>query len=61
MSVYQTKRITRSKAKALAMERILRASDELLSTIMSDMLEERLYNCRIVPDGEENDEEELGL
>lgn len=61
MGVYATKRITRSKARELAIQRVMHASDELLSTIMSDMLEERLYNCRIVPDGEENDEEELGL
>jgi hypothetical protein len=59
MSVYTTIRITRGKAMALVLERLANCSDAELADWAGDVLEERMYNCRIVPDGEENDEERL--
>ena len=61
MGAYSTRRITRSTARKLALERVLTASDDLLRRIMDELLEERLYNCQIVDDNEYNDEKELGL
>jgi hypothetical protein len=61
MSAYTTIRITRSKARMLAVAAVMGADDEVLENIMDDILRERLYNCRIVPDGTEHDEAEAGL
>lgn len=58
MSAYTTLRITRSTALALALEYLLRAPDEAIARLMDSMLEERLYNCTVVPDGSENDDAE---
>lgn len=61
MSAYSTVRITRSKARQMALGHIHLANDELLEQVMDFILRQRLYNCRIVPDGAENDEEEIGV
>lgn len=59
MGAYSTLRITRSKAMAIVLERLASVSDEQLAKWASDVLEQKLFNCRIVPDGEENDEDAL--
>jgi hypothetical protein len=61
MSAYTTLKITRSKARMLAVAAVMGANDEVLENIMDDILRERLYNCRIVDDGAQNDEAEAGL
>lgn len=61
MSAYTTLKITRSKAKLLAVAAVMAANDEELEAIVDSVLRERLYNCRIVNDDEANDEAEAGL
>ena len=61
MSAYTTLKITRSRARMVAMNYIMAAPDPLLERILDDILHERLYNCRIVEDDAENDEAEAGL
>lgn len=57
MSAYSTLRITRSKAKEYIVAKVLsELSDEELSDVMDKFLYDRLYNCVIVADdSEEND------
>ena len=61
MSAYSTIRITRAKAKAMTIAYILEygCHDEMLRNFCDEILHDRLYNVRIVDDGEENDEERL--
>lgn len=58
MSAYTTLDITRSKAKQLMVNKILgEITDEELEEFLDKLLESRLYNSNIVPDGfEENDD-----
>lgn len=58
MSAYTSLRITRSKAKLELMNSLLRDTDDkLLEEFMDRLLEPRLYNAVIVPDGEQNDDD----
>jgi DNA-binding TFAR19-related protein (PDSD5 family) len=61
MSAYTTIKIRRSKARVMAVEAVMNASDEILENIMDDILRERLYNCRVVEEDAANDEAEAGL
>ena len=57
MSAYTSLRITRSKAKQVAVEWFLNAiNDEKLEEFMDCVLEHRLYNAVIVPDDDPNDD-----
>lgn len=58
MSAYSTLKITRSEARRQALATVLTAEDSVLADIMDAVLRERLYNCRIVDDGAENDDAE---
>ena len=57
MSAYSTLKITRIKAKELLVKKILGdISDDSLEEFMDELLSPQLYNCVIVPDHhEEND------
>jgi len=58
MSAYATINITRSKAMKIWLEKFTNGlSDEELEEFMDNQLESRLYNCRIVPDHCDNDNE----
>lgn len=60
MSAFTTLRVSRSKAKELILRKIFDGmSDEELEHQVDAILEDRLYNCRIVGDGERNDHGEL--
>ena len=59
MSAFSTLRIRRSKARTMAMEAVMNSCDELLARILDDLLQERLYNCRVVDEHEEHDEDRL--
>jgi hypothetical protein len=57
MGAHSTINITRSKAKELFLAKLLGdISDEELEDFMDKILDERLYNCNIVPDDCENDD-----
>lgn len=61
MSAYNTLYITESKAKQLLFKKLYGdVSFETLEKFMDELLEPRLYNARIVPDGSENDNNEVG-
>ena len=58
MSAYTSLRVTRSKAKQELMNWLLRDTDDKrLEEFMDRMLEPRLYNAVIVPDGDPNDDD----
>lgn len=57
MSAYSTLLITRSKAKQVVFDRLLNISDQELEEMMDRILDERLYNSRIVSDDEPNDDD----
>lgn len=61
MSAYSTLRISRTRAKLMVIEYISRygCNDSMLESFCDELLHERLYNVRIVDDGEENDENRL--
>jgi hypothetical protein len=60
MSAYTTLKITRTKAILLLMSKLNGGpSDEMLEDFLDGLLRERLYNARIVPDGEENDDDQV--
>jgi hypothetical protein len=59
MGAYSTLRVTRSKAIRMLLEHVMGASNEVLGRWMDDILRDRLYNCTVVDDGDENDEERL--
>jgi len=61
MGAYSTLNITRSKALAVWRTHITNdPTDDELETFMDTVLAERLYNCRIVADGDEyNNDDEL--
>lgn len=57
MGAYSTLNITRSKAITLYLEKLGGISDEELEEFVDKILEDKLYNCNIVPDHcEENDD-----
>lgn len=57
MSAYSTINITRGKAMKTWLEKFANGlSDEELERFMDEELDSRLYNCRIVPDHCENDD-----
>jgi len=59
MGAYSTLNITRSKAISTIVANVLGGLEDFeLENMMDDLLEDRLYNCTIVPDHcEENDDE----
>ncbi len=62
MSAYSTLCITRARARELFMAQMLggQIPDAVLERFLDDLLEPRLYNARIVPDGtEQNDDHVL--
>jgi hypothetical protein len=61
MSAYSTIRITRSRAKLMTIEYITKhgCHDAMLESFCDEILSERLYHVRIVPDGEENDDDRI--
>lgn len=60
MSAYTTINITRSKALQLIIEKMGGISDEELEEFIDKILEDKLYNCNIVPDHCDNDDCLLG-
>lgn len=52
MSAYGTLKITRSRAKLEVMSKLFNMSDRELEHLMDQILEPRLYNCRVVDDCE---------
>ena len=58
MSAYSTLMISETKAKLLLLEEVLgrEPDNKELEAFMDRHLEDRLYNCRIVPDDEPNDD-----
>jgi len=61
MGAYSTLNITRSRALQIVTERLMDGVDDnFLERAMDKILEPRLYNCRIVADGDEyNNDDEL--
>lgn len=60
MGAYSTLNITRSSAIKQILSYVATADTETLEHMMDAVLEDRLYNCRIVPDDwNENDDEVL--
>ena len=60
MSAYSTIYITRSKAKSLLLESIMCSlCDSTLETFMNKLLQDRLYECKIVDDSYDNNEDNL--
>lgn len=59
MGAFTTLRLTRSTAQAMLLGAVIRASDNLLEFMVDAILRDRLYNCSIVADGEENDDDQL--
>ena len=58
MGAHSTLRVTRSRAIAeLAKALLGDVTDERLEKFMDDLLDERLYNAIIVPDGEPNNDD----
>jgi len=57
MSAYSTLTITRETAINKILAFVLQAENKELERLLDAVLEDRLYNCRIVPnDCEENDD-----
>jgi len=59
MGVLSTLTISRSKAMELVLDYLAHASNRQLGEMANIPLESRLHNCRVVPDGEPNDDERL--
>ena len=61
MSAYSTLNITETKAKLMMLESLLgRDPDWMeLEAFMDDQLKDLLYNCRVVPDDEPNDDDAI--
>lgn len=60
MSAYTTLRITRTRAKAYVLDRLMRMDDSGLEAMLDVALEERLYRAQIVSDDDEyNDDGHL--
>lgn len=55
MSVYSTLRLTRNKVKELIFDKLCNVTDEELEEVADAILRERLYNCRIVDNLVDND------
>lgn len=60
MSAFSTLKITRGRAYRLVLDHLaVGLSDDDLEAMCDRILEGRLYNCRIVDDGQENDDGQL--
>lgn len=59
MGAYTSIRITRSAAKKYMMERLFNIQDSQLEDFMDAELNDRLYDCVIVNDEDENDDDLL--
>jgi hypothetical protein len=59
MGVYSTLHITESKAKEKVIEYLEKCSMEELGNFMDVVLEKRLYNCTIVPDDTEGNDDSV--
>lgn len=60
MGAYSTIRVSRRKAKEILLEHLAGdVTDEILKAFMDDWLDDGLRNCRIVPDDEMNDDDEV--
>jgi len=60
MSAYTTLNITRSKAKEIFIQKVLGGiSDDELEELLDKVLEDRLYNANIVPDGDEDNDDSI--
>jgi len=58
MGYCSTINVTRTKAKEYLIHKLMSASDYHLGVMMDSFLDERCYNCQIVnDDNEENDNE----
>lgn len=57
MGAHSTINVTRSKARSAVIEHVLRAGDEELERLLDRVLDEQLYNCRIVSDGDEDNQD----
>lgn len=57
MGAYSTIHLTRAKAKQLVLDRLCDLSDYELAEIVDVIIRESLYNCRIVEDAAENDDD----
>lgn len=58
MSAYSTIKISRGKALELILKRLAEASDEQLADWVDDIIKDRLYNCQV---GYEADNEDALL
>lgn len=56
MGAHSTLKITRTKAKQVMMEKLFNVSDSDLEDFINRELDNRLYNCVIVDDSEDNDD-----
>lgn len=60
MGACSTLSVSRRKAKELLLEHLVGdVNDEVLKAFMDDYLDDGLRNCRIVPDDETNDDDEV--
>lgn len=60
MGACSTLNITRTKALQYVMSNLLQSSDDVIGDAMDELLRERCYNVRIVPDHvEDNDDHVL--
>lgn len=59
MSAYSTIYLTRTKAKQLVLDKLYDLSDYELAEIVDAIIRGSLYNCRIVEDDAENNDNDL--
>ncbi|MBL4591212.1 MAG: hypothetical protein JKY96_04565 [Phycisphaerales bacterium] len=59
MSEYRTLSITRSKARETLVRRVLDMSEVALEKAMKAYLSDKLCNCNIVADGDDNNDDEV--
>jgi hypothetical protein len=57
MSALSTLKITRGKAMRLILSRLTYATDEQLQEWVNDIISDKLYNCWVVNNTDENDDE----
>lgn len=56
MSALSTINISRGKALQLMLEALAKASDEQLARWVNDLIEHKLYNCKVGYDGDNDDD-----
>jgi hypothetical protein len=59
MGAHSTIRVTRMTALGYIMAKLPGLTDEQIEAIMDVLLDERLFNCRIVEEGAETDHDRL--